>query len=365
MRIKKLRIKNLRCIEDLEFDADRDLNLILGDNAQGKSTILESIFLLCTSKSFRTGHDKELIKTDENVSLVFAEAEREKRNPVKVELALVRNAAKQLKINGLRKRRIPDLFGEINCVVFSAEDTAMLRGEPKARRHYLNLDISQLYPAYAQLYGEYKKILAQRNTMLREISANPDKYPPAFLDVYDEKAASLGAALIEKRLVYTKALFTYAEEFYRSITDSEDAEFSYVSSVKYASGEKQEIEGAMKKQLAEKRASDIIYHTTCCGPHRDDISAVVNGMPAKTYGSAGQQRSCAMALKLAQIYLIYDLTGDYPVVLLDDFASELDKGRQKKALDAAKDNCQCFITATHTEKNVYGKIFSVKGGKLV
>ena len=364
MFLRKLTVKNLRCIENLELETQDRLNMLLGSNAQGKSTILEAVFLICTSKSFRTGRDRELINADSDYALVSAEADRDKRNPVKIELALMRNKPKSLRIDGVVKNRIPDLFGEINCVVFSSEDVALLRGEPKYRRHYLNLDISQLYPSYAVKYGEYKKVLLQRNTLLKEMAENPGKYPKDFLQIYDEKAAKTGAYLISKRLEYTQKLFTYAREFYKSIIHSEKAEFAYYSTVKYASPEPEEIERSMLAQLEERRESDIQNKTTGIGPHRDDLTVSVDGAPVKISGSAGQQRCCALSLKLAQIYLIYDIAGEYPVVLLDDFASELDRERQKRALDAARDNCQCFITATHIDREE-GRVFSVDRGRLV
>ncbi|MBQ9358823.1 MAG: DNA replication/repair protein RecF [Abditibacteriota bacterium] len=364
MQLRKITIRNLRCIENLELETEDSLNMLLGSNAQGKSTVLEAVFLTCTSKSFRTGRDRELIAAGKEYALVSVEASREKRNPVKIELALSKSRPKALRIDGAVKSRIPDLFGEVNCVIFSSEDVTVLRGEPKNRRHYLNLDISQIYPTYAVKYGEYKRVLHQRNTLLKEMAENPGKYPQDFLQIYDEKAASAGAALISKRLEYTDKLFTYAREFYKSIINSEKADFAYSSTVKFTSGDREEIERNMLSQLIERRESDIQNRTTGVGPHRDDITASIDGAPVKIYGSAGQQRCCALSLKLAQIYLTYDIAGEYPVVLLDDFASELDRDRQKRALDAARDNCQCFITATHLDREE-GRVFSIDKGRLV
>ncbi len=367
MRIHTLTIRDLRCIRELELRADEKLNILLGANAQGKSTILESIFLVCTSKSFRTGYDRELISFDSDTSYVSVSAHRDKKNPVKIELALMKNRpkSKSLRINGANKSRISDLFGELNCVVFSSEDVALLKGEPKLRRRYLNLDIAQLYPSYAVRYGEYKAALNQRNDLLKKMAEDPSGCPADVLDVYDAQLAALGSDLIARRLSYTDTLFRYASEFYRSVIDSEKAEFRYRSTVDCSSADREDIEKAMLRGLREKRTGDVITHSTGIGPHRDDIQIAIDGRPVKSYGSAGQQRCCALALKLAQIYLCYDVTGEYPIVLLDDFSSELDLTRQQKLLSAVRSNCQCFVTSTHLDREEDGEVFGVEEGRLV
>ena len=367
MRIQTLTIKDLRCIRELELRADDRLNVLLGANAQGKSTVLESIFLVCTSKSFRTGYERELISFDSDTSYISVSAHRDAKNPVRIELALTKNGprTKSLRINGANKSRISDLFGELNCVVFSSEDVALLKGEPKIRRRYLNLDIAQLYPSYAVTYGEYKAALNQRNDLLKKMAEAPGSYPEDVLDAYDARLSGLGADLIARRLSYTDTLFRYAGEFYRSVIDSEKAEFRYRSTVDCSSADREDIEKAMLRGLKEKRTGDVITHSTGTGPHRDDITAAIDGRPVKSYGSAGQQRCCALALKLAQIYLYYDITGEYPIVLLDDFSSELDKERQQKLLSAARSNCQCFVTSTHMDREEDGTVFGIEKGRLL
>ena len=351
MFLKKLTIKNLRCIQETKLEFSNNINFLLGENAQGKSTILEAIFLLSTSKSHRTSKDKEMIKLGEDYSYISCQVEREKRNATEIEIIISNNQNKIIKVDGNKKNKISDMLGEINCVIFSSLDIDMIKGEPKARRQFLNLEISQIYPNYANNLTDYKKTLIQRNNLLKEMSLKTNKcYSDEILDAYDHQLAVYGASLIYRRFNYTKEIFKYAAVFFENITNNEKIEFKYISNPNINDLENKtidEITEIFYNILLSKRETDKQRTITSSGPHRDDIHIFVNDLPVKIYGSAGQQRSCAISIKMAEIDMIKKISGEYPIILLDDIMSELDEYRQKTTLASAWSKCQTFITTTH------------------
>ena len=353
MFLKHLTIKNLRCIENIELDISTKINILLGDNAQGKSTFLEAIFLISTSKSHRTSRDKEMLSIGKDVAYIMANVEREKRNALKLEISL--SKTKNIKINDVKKSKLSDMLGEVNTVIFSSSDIEMIKGEPEARRHFLNVEISQIYPNYAINLGAYKKVLVQRNTLLKLIKENPNGNFANILDEYDHKIAFYGAEIIKKRFEYTKRLFTYAKEFFSQITqNNEDIEFKYSSHPKIENEEDftfDKIREILQKRLSDRRHIDLKTFVTGTGPHRDEIDMLINNMSVRNFGSAGQQRSCAISLKMAEIKMIKEVSGEYPIVLLDDIMSELDKERRRTTITSVCKNCQTFITTTHLEDN--------------
>ena len=370
MIVKKLIVKNMRCIADLNLETDSKINILLGQNAQGKSTVLEALFLTGTSKSHRTSKDKEMIRTGENVSYVMTEIEREKRNPVKVEVTI--SKTKNVKIDNIKKSKMSDMLGEVNVVIFSSSDIEMIKGEPEQRRHFMNIEISQIYPNYALNLGEYKKTLVQRNAVLKLANENPEKNHIDILEEYDKRLSFYGANIIEKRFEYTQKLFTYAKEFFSEITQNEEIEFKYSPHPKIINKDdfhSEKLREIIFKKLFERREIDMRTQNTSTGPHRDEIEMFVDNLSVRNYGSAGQQRSCAISLKMAEIQIIKEISGEYPVVLLDDIMSELDKDRRKTVIKSACENSQTFITTTHLEedeKQMFenAKIFYLENGAL-
>lgn len=352
MYIDTLRLSNFRNYEKLDFHPSSGLNLLIGRNAQGKSAVLEAIYFLATSKSHRTSRDMDLIRIGESNSRVFAEVNRSERNEVTLEIDLSKAEKKTVKINTVKHPKIGDIVGQLNAVIFSSADIDMVKGEPSRRRRFLNLEVSQIRPQYVYALGRYKRVLDQRNNLLREIKQGTAQ---SFgLDVWDRQLVTYGAIIIAKRAEFVRFLSDAAIKIYGSFTqDTESLEITYKSNIDITS--KTDIEATITEQeiaekfyqlLSAKRDYDIFRGTTSAGPHRDDILLSVGGLSAREYASQGQQRSVAVALKLAEIELMEEASGEPPVVLLDDVMAELDENRRNRILDFTLGKCQTFITTT-------------------
>lgn len=340
----------------------------MGRNAQGKSAVLEAIYLLATSKSHRTSRDMDMIKLGEGSSRVVAEVGRLVRNDVSVEVDLSKLDKKTVKINTVKHPKIGDVVGQLNAVIFSDCDIEMVRSEPSCRRRFLNLEISQISPQYVYALGRYKRVLEQRNNLLREIKAGQASV--AGLDVWDGQLATYGATVTAKRAEFVKFLASAAAEIYAVLTDqSEQLAVSYKPNLDIAdNASEEEIVKEHAQVLVGKRDLDIGRATTSSGPHRDDIAIAVNQLAAREFASQGQQRTAAIALKLAEIRLIREAAGESPVVLLDDVMAELDETRRRRILDSTE-GCQTIITTTHiSDVNPTvienAAVFDVEAGKV-
>ncbi|MBQ0105990.1 MAG: DNA replication and repair protein RecF [Armatimonadetes bacterium] len=266
------------------------------------------------------------------------------------------------------KSRIGEGIGELNSVIFSAADIEMIKGDPVSRRNYINLEISQIFPAYIQNYANYKKTLTQRNNILKDIKNNiRESYD--LLDVLDIQLSIWGAELISKRQEFINKINLYSKEIY-NITSDENSGFDikYLSNPYNEAWDKNSLRENIMAHLKEKRDTDIKMGTTVTGPHRDDISIKINNYPVKYYGSGGEMRSAAFALKMSEIEIIKEVWEEYPIVLLDDLMSELDINRREKAVEIAQKNCQVFITTTHLDNISYNKeetsLYYLEKGKL-
>ncbi|MEN6357858.1 MAG: DNA replication/repair protein RecF [Armatimonadota bacterium] len=369
MHINTLNLTNFRNYENLEIKPDIGLNVLVGMNAQGKSAVLEAIYLLATSKSHRTSRDMDLIRLGEGVAWVCAEAVRSERNDVILEIALSRTEAKTVKINKVKHLKIGDIVGQLNAVIFSNSDIEMVRGEPSLRRRFLNLEISQVSPQYIYALGRYKRVLSQRNNLLKEIKSS--RLQSADIDAWDGQLAEYGAVIISRRAKFISFLAESAARIYSSLTDNaEELKVTYKPNID-AGLKSSEKETAAKfaKILIARREMDIMRGTTTSGPHRDDISLSVNGLAAREFASQGQQRSIAIALKLAEIDLMSQSVGESPVVLLDDVMAELDDARRARVLEVTLGRCQTFITTTSLDEIGRSgvdraKVFDVRSGKV-
>ncbi|MEN6612526.1 MAG: DNA replication/repair protein RecF [Armatimonadota bacterium] len=369
MHIKTLNLTNFRNYENLEVKPDNGLNVLVGMNAQGKSAILEAIYLLATSKSHRTSRDMDLIRLGESVAWICAEVVRSERNDALLEIALSRTEPKTVKINKVRHPKIGDIVGQLNAVIFSNSDIEMVRGEPSLRRRFLNLEISQVSPQYIYALGRYKRVLSQRNNLLRDIKAS--KIQSADIDAWDSQLVEYGSAIISRRAKFIGFLAECAANIYSSLTDNtEELKVTYKPNIDPASlHSEKEIAEKFANALIGRRYIDIMRGTTTSGPHRDDMALSVNGMAAREFASQGQQRSIAIALKLAEIDLMLDSAGESPVVLLDDVMAELDDARRAKVLEVTLGRCQTFITTTsldEIDKSATDKarVFNVCAGKV-
>ncbi|MCE5313842.1 MAG: DNA replication/repair protein RecF [Armatimonadota bacterium] len=369
MHIKTLNLTNFRNYEHLDIELADGLNVLVGRNAQGKSGILEAVYVLATSKSHRTSRDMDLIRIGEGFSRLCAEVVRSQRNDTILELALSRTEHKSVKINKVKHPKIGDIVGQLNAVIFSNSDIDMVRGEPSGRRRFLNLEISQVSPHYIHALGRYKRVLDQRNNLLREIKSS--RVQSGDIDAWDMQLAQYGATIISRRAKFIGFLAGSAARIYSDLTGgSEELGVSYKPSVDPGTdASEDEIAQRFAKGLAAKREIDIMRGTTTSGPHRDDVSLSVNGIPAREFASQGQQRSAAIALKLAEIDLMEEYVGESPVVLLDDVMAELDEMRRARVLEVTLGRCQTFITTTSLDEIGGGvldraSVWEVRSGRV-
>ncbi|MBS3995504.1 MAG: DNA replication/repair protein RecF [Alkaliphilus sp.] len=341
MNIEKLKIINYRNYNQLQLEFHPKINIFVGDNAQGKTNILEAIYMSGTGKSFRTNRDRDIIKFDKNQAYVKVEAQKRYSN-VTVELKLEENKKKQIKINGLSLTKNYEILNNIFVVVFSPEDLKLIKEGPSERRKFLDFEISNIKPSYYHNINQYNKVLMQRNHLLRKAN-NLNKYKNT-LEVWDEKLVEIGTLIIKERVKFINRIGTLSRLIHRKITDNlENLEVKYLSNVPFE--RENDIVDKFNINLKKNFEIDLNRGMTTVGPHRDDLGIYINGIDARNYGSQGQQRTTALSLKLAEIELIKAEALEYPVLLLDDVMSELDQSRQKYLIKSLKD-VQIFITTT-------------------
>ena len=332
MYIKEIKLENFRNYSYEKIILNNKTNILFGDNAQGKTNILEAIFISSLGKSFRTNKDKELIKENENVAKVeikFVKNNREEKTNLEI------SEKKSFCINDIPIKKTSEIIGKINIVLFTPEDISILKDDPQKRRKFLNIMISQLRPLYIHILNQYRKTLEQRNNYLKQIKyENKSK---TNLDIWDEQLANLGIKIYEYRKEFIEKINKKINKIHLGITDEkENIEIKYKTNISK--------ENYLEK-LNKNRDNDILKGYTSIGVHRDDFEIYINNKNASIYGSQGQQRSSIISLKLAEAEVIYDEIEDYPVILLDDFMSELDKKRVKGFIKNIKNN-QVLITTT-------------------
>lgn len=347
MLIKNLSLSNFRNYTEETFTFCEGLNILFGRNAQGKTNCAEAVFYLCTGTSLRTRRDRQLIQTGKDCARISAEAETRYG---KVTLAAeIRENGRALYVNGCRLTRAADLFGNINSVFFSPSELRLIQDGPDQRRRFLNMSISQTSGAYYTALLRYNKILEQRNNLLknRDVSLILETLP-----VWDEQLCKYAAVIMRARRDYLAMLAPFAREAQLFLTDGEEE--LILSSNRKNEGEESELAERLRRELEREYERDIRLGFTGSGPHRDDIDFTVNGMDAKQFASQGQTRTIALAVKLAELEIFKTLSGEYPVLILDDVMSELDLPRRKKLLGKIE-GIQTILTCTHAERVLYGK----------
>ncbi|MFQ3549640.1 MAG: DNA replication/repair protein RecF [Armatimonadota bacterium] len=369
MNIKTLQLNNFRNYEALNIQPINGLNIFIGRNAQGKSALLESIYLLATSKSHRTSKDSEMIKIGCDFTRVFSEIDSNAKGNTNIEVIISKSEKKRIKINSVTSPKISGLLGNLNTVIFSSSDIDIIKGEPSSRRRLMNLEISQIKPQYAHSLASYKRVLEQRNALLKEYNQN--SIMKQDFDPWDYQLSTLGADLISKRKIFIDFLSIKASEIYSNLSDSsEELSITYKSSIDVENEtDNAEIAEIFFNTLSSRRDKDIAIGTTGKGPHRDDILIEINNISARDYGSQGQQRSAALSIKLAEIEVIKYNTNENPVVLLDDVMAELDIVRRKKVLELVLNKFQAFITATELDElemysDIQPDVYEVKAGTV-
>mgnify|MGYP004525927983 CR=1 FL=1 len=357
MWIKNIKINNFRNYEKEEINLEKNINIFYGENAQGKTNIIEAIFLCSLGKSFRAKKDLEMIKLNKENAIVEIEYEKSDRDgKIKIEL----NNKKNIYLNGIKIKKLSELLGNINVVIFTPDDINILKGGPQNRRRFLDIMISQLRPNYMHILNLYLKTIEQRNKYLRQIKEqNADE---KLLEIWDEKLAEYAIKICEYREEFLNKIINKIKNIHNNITNGkEEIEIEYITECKNKEN--------YLKLLKERKKLDIIKGFTTKGVHRDDFVIYINKKEINIYGSQGQNRTAMLSLKLAELQVIYDEIGEYPILLLDDFMSELDKNRRKNFLENIKDT-QVIITGTekldienleYLEYNVSnGKIFKQK-----
>ena len=354
MWINEIKLKNFRNYNYQEIQLHENINVFFGENAQGKTNIIESIFLSSIGKSFRTNKEKELIKFNEQKAFIemnFKKSDREGK--IKIEIG----DKKQIYLNGIKLKKLSELLGNINIVIFTPDDIHILKGGPQNRRKFLDIMISQLRPNYMHILSLYLKTLEQRNNYLKQIKT--EKKDENLLDIWDEKLIEYGCKIYEYRKEFIEKIKKKIKRIHEEITDNkEDIEIKYFSD---ASTRQNFI-----NELKSRRKLDIIKGFTTKGVHRDDFIVYINGKEIESFGSQGQHRTAILSLKLSELQVIYDDIGEYPILLLDDFMSELDNKRRKNFLDNIK-NIQVIITCTEkiSLENLNYFSYNVIDGKII
>ncbi|WP_392485931.1 DNA replication/repair protein RecF [Haloimpatiens sp. FM7315] len=358
MYVKKLQLINFRNYEELLVEFKKGVNVLVGDNAQGKTNILESIYYCGLAKSHRTNRDKELIKWDSGYSYISLFVKKIRLDK-KIDIKIFKEGKKGINVNSIKMQKISELIGTFNVVMFSPEDLNVVKGSPSERRRVLDIELCKLDKRYYHDLSRYKKVLTERNTLLKR-SVNEQ-----MLDVYDIQLSKFGNYIIKKRLEYIEMINKYGSDIHKNITEgNENIKFSYVSQVKKF----ENIEEELLELIKSHRRGDIDKRNTSVGPHRDDFNIKINGIDTREYGSQGQQRTSVLTIKFAALQIIKELTGEYPVLLLDDVLSELDIRRQKYILNSIKD-IQTIITCTGMQniKDYLGEdalVYEVRNGIL-
>lgn len=363
MFIKSIKIENFRNIEFMEIVPHKEINVIYGKNGQGKTNLLEAIWLFTGCKSFRNSKDSELVQFNEENSKISIEYETELReNKASVFIEKKRTAS----FNGINLSSPRELIGKYYSVVFSPVHLSLIKDGPLNRRKFIDTAISQIDNMYAKKLMYFNHLIQQKNALLKNAAENPSLLDT--LDIWDEKIALAGAEVIKDRIDYIKKLQIKATEIYSGISgEKEELSIKYLSNVPYDSEEKENIARIYFEKMKKNRPNDLYLKNTTSGPHRDDIEILINGISARKYGSQGQQRSASLALKLGEAEIINDLKGEHPIILLDDVMSELDNTRQNYILNKMTGK-QVFITCCEKEtvlKLCAGKVIKVENGKVV
>ncbi len=353
MNITKLKLENFRNYSFQTIEFNKGINVIYGDNAQGKTNILEAIFLCSMGKSFRTTRDKDLIKINESYTKINIEYEKSDR---KGRIEYFIGDKKNVLANEVKLNKLSQLLGNINSIIFSPDDIEVLKGAPQKRRKFLNMMISQLRPAYLFNLNAYNKTLEQRNNYLRQIKL--ENKPEELLDIWDEKLAKHAEIIYTYRKEFVDKILNKIIDIHKNITDCQE-----IINIIYKS-EFSEKSNFMQK-LKEARKKDILRGYTSVGIHRDDFEIYINNKNINLYGSQGQFRTAILSLKLSELYVMYDEIGEYPILLLDDFMSELDEKRRKKFVENITE-AQVILTGTHKLilDNLDYKIYNVKDGQV-
>ena len=374
MRIKSLKLLYFRNYLSANIEVHPSLNVLVGNNANGKTNIIESIFCLALGKSYRTKSDSECIMFGEAATAMSCVVNKNDKN---LDIMLgINNKGKSAKIAGIKKTKLTDFVGELNVVLFSPEDLQLVKGSPALRREFINREFYQYSRIYHKYYLMYQHLLKQRNSYLKDMRKNPkDEMSLAYLETITSQLAKVAMYITKERVSFVHEI---SELTYRNMLNisngQETLKIKYKSSVLESLNitdvnDTNFTEENLVKVMMKKSFDDIMRGSTKIGPHQDELEFYINDLDAKMYASQGQQRSIVLSLKLAEINYLKSKTGTYPVLLLDDVLSELDKNRQLKLLDAINENVQTFITTpsiSDIKEDLLkkAKVFKIENGNI-
>lgn len=374
MRIKSLKLLYFRNYLSTNIDVHPSLNVLVGNNANGKTNIIESIFCLALGKSYRTKSDSECIMFGETATAMSCIVNK---NDKDLDIMLgINNKGKSAKIAGIKKTKLTDFVGELNVVLFSPEDLQIVKGSPALRREFMNREFYQFSRIYHKYYLMYQHLLKQRNSYLKDMRKNPkDEMSLAYLETLTSQLAKVALYITKERVSFVQDISKLTYKNMLNISNGQETlKIKYKSSVLDALNiseinDESFTEENLTKVMMNKSFDDIMRGSTKIGPQHDDLEFYINDLDAKMYASQGQQRSIVLSLKLAEINYLKEKTGTYPVLLLDDVLSELDKNRQLKLLDAINENVQTFITTpsiSDIKEDLLrkAKVFKIENGNI-
>lgn len=374
MKIKSLKLLYFRNYLSTNIEVHPSLNVLVGNNANGKTNIIESIFCLALGKSYRTKSDSECIMFGETATAMSCIVNKNNRE---LDIMLgINNKGKSAKIAGIKKTKLTDFVGELNVVLFSPEDLQIVKGSPALRREFMNREFYQFSRIYHKYYLMYQHLLKQRNSYLKDMRKNPkDEMSLAYLETLTSQLAKVALYITKERVSFVQDISKLTYKNMLNISNGQETlKIKYKSSVLDALNiaeinDESFTEENLTKVIMKKSFDDIMRGSTKIGPQHDDLEFYINDLDAKMYASQGQQRSIVLSLKLAEINYLKEKTGTYPVLLLDDVLSELDKNRQLKLLDAINENVQTFITTpsiSDIKEDLLkkAKVFKIEDGNI-
>ena len=372
MYLRNLHLHSFRNYQNQQVKFTSQKTILVGNNAQGKSNLLESVELLSTLKSHRASRDRELVLEQAQAARIQATLERA-YGTLELAITLRNQGRRTLALNGESLHRHIDFLGTLNAVQFSSLDLELVRGAPECRRLWLDGLLVQLEPVYAHILQQYQKVLRQRNSLLKAIRASesPQENYQSQLTLWDAQLAATGSRVTRRRARVIARLAPLAQTWHSLISGrTEVLEVRYAPNVQWSEDIPQQVQQAFLDRISQRRIPEMQQGRTVVGPHRDEVEFTINDTPARFYGSQGQQRTLVLALKLAELKLIEEVVGEPPLLLLDDVLAELDLNRQNQLLETIQDRFQTLVTTTHlntfdTQWLQASQILSVEGGKIV
>lgn len=368
MFIEEIELTNYRNYKKCLMTFENKVNVILGENAQGKTNLMESIYVLAIAKSHRTSRDKEFIMWDEEYAKIKGRVQK-RSSPLSLEL-IISQKGKKAKLNGLEQQKLSRYIGAMNIVMFAPEDLNLVKGSPQVRRRFIDIELGQVKPIYMHELLHYQKVLNQRNHLLKQMQRKKSN-DKTMLEVLTLQLVESAVKLTKSRYEFIDILQKWAQPIHRGISrELEQLEIKYKPSldVSETMDLSKMLEASLEK-FDKIKDKEIERGISLYGPHRDDLVFYVNGKDVQTYGSQGQQRTTALSLKLAEIELIKSEIGEYPILLLDDVLSELDDFRQSHLLNTIQGKVQTFVTTTsvegiHHETLIQATTFKVANGEI-